>query len=336
MTEITILFGGHGAERLVSVASAQNLASHAPDADLWFWQSDDHFIPVSHAELAAHRSAFEIAFEPTSKPLARSIDEALERAQADSRLLVLGLHGVGAEDGALALDCERRLIPFTGSGSAAGASGFDKQQSKLLAAARGVPVAPSLLICAGADGSAAAGFLQLHGPLVGKPVASGSSHGLIAIRDPSGLDLLSAASAECDYMLEPFVSGREFTVGVSQIDGVLRGLPPVEIVLDPDVQFDYSAKYLGRGCQEICPADIPDALSGQLQSLALAAHAAIGAYGYSRTDLIVGPDGPVFLEINTLPGLSKASLIPQALAAAGVPFSDFLSEQIELARRRYG
>ncbi|KGF67518.1 hypothetical protein LL06_21680 [Hoeflea sp. BAL378] len=335
MNDITILFGGHGAERLVSVASAQNLAGHAPGAELWFWRPDDCFIPVSHAELAAHRSAFEVEFEPVSPPLARSVDEALERARNDSRLLVLGLHGDGAEDGALALDCERRRIPFTGSGSAASARGFDKQQSKLLVAAAGGAVAPSLLLKAGTDVAAAAGFLETHGPLIGKPVASGSSHGLIAVDGQSGLDRLRAAAADCDYMLEPFVSGREFTVGVIETDDAPRALPPVEIVLDADIQFDYSAKYLGRGCREICPADIPDDWNDQLQDLALAAHAAIGAYGYSRTDVIVGPDGPVFLEINTLPGLSKASLIPQALAVAGIAFPDFLSGQVELARRRY-
>ena len=98
----------------------------------------------------------------------------------------------------------------------------------------------------------------------------------------------------------------------------------------------YQAKYLAAGTQEICPGRFPDEVTGAIQAAAVAAHKAVGAMGYSRSDFIVTDKGPVFLEINTLPGLTKASLYPKALAAQGIGFAEFLAGQIALAVRRAG
>jgi len=112
-------------------------------------------------------------------------------------------------------------------------------------------------------------------------------------------------------------------------------LPPVEIQPDPSGGFDYAGKYLSAATREICPGNFSAADAETLKAFALAAHAAVGALGYSRTDFIVTPNGPVFLEINTLPGMTAASLYPKALKAAGVDFQDFLRRQLDLAKARY-
>jgi D-alanine-D-alanine ligase len=103
---------------------------------------------------------------------------------------------------------------------------------------------------------------------------------------------------------------------------------------DPGRAFDYEGKYLGKGTKEITPAEVPPEVSRAAQDLALRAHAALECEGYSRTDIIVGRRGPVFLELNTLPGLTRMSFIPQQLAAEGTTMLQFLEGQIDLARRR--
>src|SRR6202011_5024974 len=118
MMRITILFGGTNKERLVSVASAQALHSALPEADLWFWDVDDTVHETASATLLQHSRPFEVPFK-TGTPSLGSIEAALDRARAENRLLVLGLHGGTAEDGELQAMCEMRDLPFTGSGSAA-------------------------------------------------------------------------------------------------------------------------------------------------------------------------------------------------------------------------
>ena len=98
--------------------------------------------------------------------------------------------------------------------------------------------------------------------------------------------------------------------------------------------FDYEGKYLGKGTREITPAEVPAAVSRAAQDLAVAAHQALGCEGYSRTDAIVSAKGPVFLELNTLPGLTRASFLPQQLAAEGTSMLSFLEGQLAIARRR--
>ena len=137
-----------------------------------------------------------------------------------------------------------------------------------------------------------------------------------------------------DYLIEPFISGVEATCGVlEQSDGSVFSLPPIEIV-PAEGAFDYTAKYLSKSTQEICPGRFSPEISAQLMDLALRAHQALSCTGYSRTDFIVSAKAPIYLETNTLPGLTKASLYPKALKAQGIDFADFLRDQIVLAERR--
>jgi D-alanine-D-alanine ligase len=123
----------------------------------------------------------------------------------------------------------------------------------------------------------------------------------------------------------------EATCGVlEQSDGSVFPLPPIEIV-PAQGGFDYTAKYLLKSTQEICPGRFSSEISAQIMDQALRAHRALSCCGYSRTDFIVSEKGPIYLETNTLPGLTKASLYPKALKAQGIEFPDFLQDQIALA-----
>src|SRR6202051_1696812 len=135
---ITILFGGTNKERLVSVAAAQALHTALPEADLWFWAPDDAVHETSSKALLGHSRPFEDPLKPDGARVSGSIEQAMDRAKTDDRLLVLGLHGGRAENGELQTICEMRGIAFTGSGSASSNLAFDKVAAKRFAAIAGV------------------------------------------------------------------------------------------------------------------------------------------------------------------------------------------------------
>jgi D-alanine-D-alanine ligase len=323
---ITILFGGTNKERLVSVASAQALHRALPDADLWFWDVADTVHDVRSETLLNHKRPFEDEFKPGTRGVA--FEAALDKAKAEDRVLVLGLHGGRAENGELQAMCEMRGIPFTGSGSASSHLAFDKAAAKRFAALAGVKAPAGIAL---EDIEAA---LAEHGRLIAKPVKDGSSYGLIFVNAKQDLVAVRNAAKTEEYLIEPFVSGIEATCGVlEQSDGTIFSLPPIEIV-PGEGAFDYTAKYLLKSTQEICPGRFSAEISAAIMEQALRAHRALSCTGYSRTDFIVSAKGPIYLETNTLPGLTAASLYPKALKAQGIEFADFLRDQIVLAEKR--
>ena len=326
---ITILFGGTNKERLVSVASAQALHQALPEADLWFWDVDDTVHEVRSQALLNHSRPFEDPFQP-GNPAIGAIETALDKAKAEDRVLVLGLHGGRAENGELQAMCEMRGIPFTGSGSASSHLAFDKTAAKHFAAIAGVKAPAGVAL---ADIEAA---LAEYGKLIAKPARDGSSYGLIFVNSSQDLVAVRNAARTEDYLIEPFIPGLEATCGVlEQSDGSFTALPPIEIIpAEGGFGFDYTAKYLLKSTQEICPGRFSPEISAQLMDQALKAHKALSCSGYSRTDFIVSEQGPIYLETNTLPGLTKASLYPKSLKAQGIEFVDFLQGQIALAKKR--
>ena len=324
---ITLLFGGTNKERLVSVATGQALHSALPEADLWFWDVDDTVHETPSETLLKHSRPFEVPFK-AGTPSLGNIEAALDRAKAENRLLVLGLHGGTAEDGELQAMCEMRGLPFTGSGSASSHLAFDKVAAKRFAAIAGVQSPAGVML---EDIEAA--FTE-YGKLIAKPARDGSSYGLIYVNAKQDLIAVRNAARLEEYLIEPCIAGVEATCGVlEQPDGAVFSLPPIEIV-PAEGAFDYTAKYLLKSTQEICPGRFSPEISGQIMDLALRAHRALSCFGYSRTDFIVSEKGPIYLETNTLPGLTKASLYPKALKAQGIDFADFLRDQIVLAERR--
>jgi D-alanine-D-alanine ligase len=323
----TILFGGTNTERLVSVATAQALQAALPEAGLWFWDIDDTVHEVRPEKLQSHARPFEQPFKPGDHGIG-GIEQALDRAKAEQRLLVLGLHGGMAENGELQAMCEMREIPFTGSGSASSHLAFDKVAAKRFAAIAGV-MAPAGI---GLEDLETA--LAEYGRLIAKPARDGSSYGLIFVNSTHDLVAVRDAARTEDYLIEPFISGVEATCGVlEQVDGSLMPLPTVEII-PAEGEFDYRAKYLAKTTQEICPGRFAPEINAQIMDQSVKAHRAMSCSGYSRSDFIVAEAGPIYLETNTLPGLTRASLYPKALKAQGIEFVDFLQGQIALAVNR--
>jgi D-alanine-D-alanine ligase len=324
MMRITILFGGLNKERLVSVATAQALHSALPEAELWFWNVGDAVHEVQSQALLGHSRPFEEPFKPNDRGVG-GIEQALDRAKAEDRLLVLGLHGGMAENGELQVMCETRGIPFTGSGSASSHLAFDKVTAKRFAGLAGVKAPPGVML---EDAETA---LAEYGKLIAKPARDGSSYGLIFVNATQDLVAVRTAAKTEDYLIEPFIAGVEATCGVlEQLDGSLTPLPPVEII-PAEGAFDYRAKYLAKATQEICPGRFSPEINAQIMHQAIKAHQAMSCRGYSRSDFVISEQGPIYLETNTLPGLTKASLYPKSLKAQGIAFADFLQDQIALA-----
>jgi D-alanine-D-alanine ligase len=322
------LFGGTNKERLVSVATAQALAEALPEADLWFWAADDSVHETDAKTLTGHARPFEHEFAPGGRKVGASIEQALDRAKADGRVLVLGLHGGRAENGELQVACELRGVPYTGSDSTSSHLAFDKVSAKRFVAIAGVKV-PSSIPLQEIDQA----FAE-HGRLVAKPIYDGSSYGVIFVNARQDLVAVRNAAKTEHYLIEPRITGVEGTCAVlEQSSGEILALPPIEIV-PAEGNFDYTAKYLLKSTQEICPGRFPTDLTAAIKDNALRAHKALSCSGYSRTDFIISDKGPVYLETNTLPGLTRASLYPKALKAHGIAFADFLKDQIALAERR--
>ncbi len=333
---VTILFGGTSNERRVSVASAQNVAGVLREATAWFLGLNGAVFEVERSDLARFEKPFERDFVPAGPARFATLVEAFERAPLD--VYLIALHGGEGEDGTVQRMLEARRIAFTGPGAEASARAFDKEVAKQVASGAGVRIAHSVHLSSRSAvmREELSEMVRMYGRVVAKPVAGGSSVGLYHLG--SAADVETAApgieSSGEPYLAEEFVEGVELTVGVVDGPSGPRALPASEVRLESGRAFDYEGKYLGKGTKEITPAEVPPEVSRSAQDLSLAAHAALGCEGYSRTDLIVSKGGPVFLELNTLPGLTRMSFIPQQLVAEGTTLLQFLEGQIEIGRRR--
>eukprot|EP00741_Cyanophora_paradoxa_P005399 tig00000881_g5235.t1 len=255
----------------------------------------------------------------------------------------IAMHGADGEDGRLQGALDLLDIPYQGSGVAGSAVGMDKGLAKRVAQASGVRVAQDFTLRAGSttpDDLKKAGA-ALGYPLMLKLAKSGSSVGVEPCKNEQVLleKALGYLNGGEEYvLLEKYLPGREFTVPVVEDEnGVPRGFPIVEIKTKAEGEwFDYVAKYTAGAVEEVCPADIPESLRDELHEIAIAFHVALGCKTYSRTDVKLDVNGvPHALEINTLPGLTPTSLMPQSAKAAGLGYDGLLQRCIDLAIKKH-
>jgi D-alanine-D-alanine ligase len=255
----------------------------------------------------------------------------------------LAVHGRFGEDGVVQGTCELLGIPHTGSGVLASALCFDKATAKRLLVAAGIDTPAWRLVRRDLDPGATAVAMhaaaaELGLPMVVKPNRGGSTIGLSVVDDAAGLHSAWSAAAQHDAVLcERMVSGTEITIGILG-DDPPEALPTLEIVSHRPL-YDYAAKYTAGQSEHIIPARLPEAQRTRAQRAAVAAHAALGCGGMSRVDVIVDGAGvPWVLEVNTTPGLTALSLLPDAARAAGIPFESLCERILEdaLLRRRPG
>jgi len=257
---------------------------------------------------------------------------AMDAPRLDFAFLLL--HGPFGEDGTVQGFLDLLGLPYQGSGVLGSSIAMDKDLAKTLYKNSGLPVA-EWIMARPEDADDPGGIMErLALPLVIKPVRQGSSIGMSIARTAGelGRGIRQAFGCDREVMVEQYIKGREITGGVLG-NRKLTALPLVEIIPGQDyLFFDYEAKYRPGATREICPADLPDDIAATARQYALAAHRALRLRGYSRTDMIVADSGAIYLlETNTIPGMTRTSLLPQAAAAAGLDFPALLDRLIELA-----
>ncbi|MCU0282689.1 MAG: D-alanine--D-alanine ligase [Candidatus Nanopelagicales bacterium] len=265
----------------------------------------------------------------------------LDRLRSDPpRCVVPLVHGASGEDGSLREVLAALGLPFVGSGADACRLAFDKMVAKAHLAGSGIRTAPAVALPhptfrdlgARAVLDALVGRIGL--PLVVKPTRSGSALGVTIVHDPADLPaaMVGCFSYGDTAMLERFVPGTEVAVSVvERADGSVQALPAVEIRPDSG-SYDFASRYTAGTTEFFAPARLPEAVSAECARVAMLAHGALGLRHLSRADLIVTPDGEVtFLEVNVAPGCTETSLLPQAVAAAGLDLGDVFATLIERA-----
>jgi D-alanine-D-alanine ligase len=254
-----------------------------------------------------------------------------EASGIDAALIIL--HGRYGEDGTVQGLLELLGIPYQGSKVLGSAIAINKALSKTLYRREGLPVAQDRVIRRGEALDLAASAEGLGFPLVVKPSEEGSSIGIRIVKSEEDLPgaVQEALALDKEVLLEEYIQGREITVGVLG-NNTLEALPLVEIIPSKEYEFfDYEAKYKEKASREICPAEVPEEIARRAQEYALRAHKALQLRGYSRTDMIFRDNEIFLLETNTIPGMTRTSLFPQAALAAGLTFSALLDRLIELA-----
>lgn len=238
------------------------------------------------------------------------------------------LHGRVGEDGQLQGYLDVIGVPYTGSGVLASAMGMDKFICRQILMAAGLDVPAGTLLDKMPETLA-----NIELPAVVKPNSGGSSLGvsLAETREALTRAVRKTLKEHGPVLIEPLIRGRELTVPILG-NGQPRALPVIEIIPRGSKFFDYRNKYKKDGATEETPAHISEIFTQRAQTIALKAHQAIACRGYSRTDMILTPNGQIkVLEINTLPGLTDASLVPKSAAAAGLTFPRLLDQIVALA-----
>jgi D-alanine-D-alanine ligase len=249
----------------------------------------------------------------------------------DVDLAFIALHGTFGEDGQLQKILEERGIAYTGDGVRESELTFDKIRSKQEFIQHGVSTPEWEAVHPGQ-------CPRMRIPLVVKPSREGSTVGVHIVKKVEELDaaLTDAARFDSDLLIEKFIPGRELTVGILGD----QALPIIEIIpkggfYDFDTKYPFLNPKAGASAQHVCPAKIDPTSAKRIQDVALRAFRALGLRVYGRVDLILSETNePFVLEVNTIPGMTETSLLPEAAAAAGISYIDLCQRIIELSRAR--
>ena len=332
--KITVLFGGTSAERDVSIASGSQVVRALREAGHDVLAAD-----TARGLLNARDEERFLVSDVSIKPpkeeelaIIRSDSTALTKAGGlkDVDVVFLALHGGTGEDGTIQAFFDLAGVAYTGSGHAGSAAAMDKDVSKHLFRAAGIPTPEWLMAPVEAQEVGA----RLGFPVVVKPNKQGSTIGLTVVRRAE--DFAAAVDAARKYddevMIEQFIDGREFTVGILAD----RALAVGEIIPEGGGIFDYESKYQVGGAREIFPADLEREKALYVADLALRAHRTLKLRDYSRVDFRMNREGAFFcLEVNTAPGMTATSLLPQSAAAVGINFSALCDQICALAVERH-
>jgi len=298
-----------------------------------------------------------------SRVSARGVVQALEQSGYDASTLELGpnlaqslaeqrpdvvfplAHGALGEDGCLQGLLEILALPYVGSGVLASAIAADKAQAKVFYRASGLPVAREIRLV-GSESSRddwaelfERASLELGREWMVKPNNGGSAVGATRLVGTFSAEDLAKAVLEArrvspEVLIESYHVGQELTCGVLDTEAGPIALPPTLIQTHLEEWYDFASKYSSGGSRHICPAPLAPEVRVAVEQAALAAHRALGARDLSRTDFILGEQGFIVLETNTLPGMTSVSLFPEAAGVVGIPFGTLVSDLVQRAWAR--
>lgn len=330
---IAVIYGSDSSEWEVSCRSGEFVASAIDDSVYDIYEVFARF-GVWQLVACRRRNSMRVTFPEGARPEIDKNDFSVNvlgtKVKFDFAYVVQ--HGAPGENGQLQGYLEMIGVPFSSCGSFVSAIAFDKYACKSFVRGSGlVKCAPDAYVHRDDDIAAFCAHVaeSLKFPVFSKPTQGGSSFGVTMVKTPAELpEAIQFAFTEDPMVLvEQGISGRELTCAAyKDADGV-HALPPIEIVTDNDY-FDYDAKYNGHS-SEICPAPISAEETAELQKTTCALYSYLGCKGLVRMDYILSSDGLYFLEINTIPGMTSASLVPKMVREAGLSFTAFLSTIIE-------
>lgn len=324
---IAFITGGYSGEAEISYKSAITITNnidtekfdyHTIDirTDGWFCQYQGEQLPVDRND-----------FSVTIGEIKKNFDAVL-----------VGIHGTPGEDGKLQGYFDMLGLPYTSCDVTASAITFNKRFTTAIAGVSGIHVAKSFHFYKGDAIDIEMLANELGFPVFVKPANGGSSIGMSKVPEISGLSeaIEKAFREDNQVLIEQFIEGREFTIGVARLNGDVKPLPITEVISD-NYFFDFEAKYKGKS-REITPAIVEEAIAEKVRNAAVRLYRIFNCNGVVRIDFIYNEavGEPFMLEINTVPGQSEASIVPQQVRAMGMTLKDFYSALIEDALQRPG
>lgn len=350
---VAVVFGGRSTEHAISCVSAGNVLAALDPGEFdvvpvgitkaggWVLTTGGAATAIEGRRLPAVTDASGTAVVLPADPTIGQIEvvDVRQGVQALTGVDVVFplLHGAYGEDGTIQGLLEMAGLPYVGAGVFASAAGMDKEFTKRLAAADGIPVGPYAVLRAGQSLSVADRD-RLGLPVFVKPSRAGSSIGITRVADWADLDTAVAKAREIDpkVIIEGAVVGREVECGV--LEGEHGGAPEASVVGEirvPGGFYDFDAKYLDDVAEVSVPADLPAEVTERVRELALRTFVTLDCAGLARVDFFVTPDNEVYLnEINTMPGFTPISLFPRMWAASGLDYPKLVSRLIRTALRR--
>lgn len=317
MKNIAILSGGYDAERVVSLKSAAVVQANLDSEKYKTYIIDvkeNEWIEL-HSGQAIDKNTFTLT---------------IDGQKISFEAVFMCLHGSPAEDGRIQGYLEMMKMPYTGCGIKCSANTMDKAYSKLIASKfEGVKTAAFVLLSNQQMPSEAI-LSTFNFPIFIKPNAAGSSFGVSKVHQLSEVHeaVIEAYKHSSSILIEEFIDGRELAHGIIEMQGTKIALPITEIISENDF-FDYEAKYEGKS-KEVTPAqDIPKDIENKIQEISLKLFDAFGCKGLTRFDYFLKGESVYFLEANTLPGLSEASIFPQQLNEKGILLSQAFESLLE-------
>lgn len=341
--KIVVLAGGTSTERNVSIVSGtkvcEALRSKGHEAILV-----DVYFGVEQVDL---EHAFPAVYDvEEAAAVIRSYNDQLKQALSEQRDLIgpgvmelcraadvvfLALHGANGEDGKIQAMFDLYHIPYTGAGYLASAMAMDKAITKKLFRENGIPTPHSVELVRGKSSLELSDY-DMEFPVVVKTCCGGSSVGVYIVHNQEEYKqaLEGVFSYEDQILIEEYIEGREFSVGV--VDG--KAYPVIEIA-PIEGFYDYKNKYSAGATVETCPADLDEETTRNMQSCAEAGCRALCIEGYARLDFMMKEDGDFYcLEANTLPGMTPTSLLPQEAVALGIDYPSLCEELIRISLRQ--